>query len=120
MRCGDIADCAQKAVEAAAAAQHALEDAKTEIEALRSTLTNQEQLNAATRTGFQTLKANSMSQPGTGAPVGNAYRQTNTLRCGAGEYLVGLNLSWAGTCNNQCNGDVSGVLAAVAPVCQKF
>jgi hypothetical protein len=114
--CGTVADCAQKAVEAAQASR----DAALQTRIALATLTQQVQ-------GLQshmnsTTQNYSVPLGGTGAtgPGGNGVLQlTNSVSCPAGQYLAGLTLGWAGTCHGSC-GEDGGVLHTVTPICKSF
>lgn len=117
--CTTVVECAQAAVEAAQTAQLTTDRLRDELKTLQETVNSQEQLNNRTRTAFQTLISNGNIQPSTGAEVVSVGSGITQIKCGNGEYLVGVSFHWTGTCRNQCDGD-GPILRLVAPICRKF
>jgi hypothetical protein len=107
--CGTVAECAQKAVEAAQASRDAVIAANLQIQGL------QLQLNTISQNYAIPLGGTAATGPG-GSGV---LQSTNIVSCPNGQYLAGLSLGWAGTCHNACSED-GGVLHTVTPICKKL
>ena len=115
--CTIVADCAEIAARAAQDAQAAataltarLAAAEKEIAALRA--------QEAQSTTFLANLMQKASGPSSLASLAiNTPGQVKSSNCPAGHYVVGMNFSWSGTCNNQCNAD-GAILQAVQAVCK--
>ena len=118
--CSTVADCAQKAVEAAQASQTVAAQNRIDLNATIAPLNQQVQ---SVQSQINTIAQN-YSNPSNGntatGPGGNGVLQlTNTVSCPAGQYVAGLTLGWAGTCHGSCDED-GGVLHTVTPICKKL
>lgn len=117
--CDVVDECAKAALQAAQAALNEAKSLRQELQELKAAVATQEQSNLVARNTVQGLIDDSVKPPRFGTATVSVVRNVQDVSCAKGEYLVGVRLSWSGTCQRQCDGD-GPILRSVAPICRKL
>ncbi len=119
VNCNIVDECAKAAMETALAAQKEAQSLRKDLDELKAIVAAEEKSNVVARNVVQVLIDNSAKKPSVGTEIASRGSSITTVSCANGEYLVGMNFHWTGTCERKCDGD-GPILRWVAPVCRKI